>query len=265
MAETIIREVRSEDAAALALLWHRVFGDPEALALGFLSELRSLGGGVCAEEGGKLLGAAYAVTDFRVGEKRAAYLYAIGVLPEARGRGLGKSLTKEAAALGRRLGADFVCTLPANAPLYPWYESLIGVRCALCRREERIESRPGLRPSPLTPEAYGLRREELLRGRAHVIVGPAALRYEKENCRCFGGDLYALGNAVAAACVDEGETRIRELLAPEGEDLAALAAALGAHLGTERVLLLSPAGEGKPYLAADRPLPKNLIWNLTLD
>ncbi|MBR0199104.1 MAG: GNAT family N-acetyltransferase [Oscillospiraceae bacterium] len=265
MTEAIIRQVRVEDAAELAALWHRVFDDPEELALAFLSLLPSLGGGVCAEEDGKLLGAAYTVTDFTLGEKRAAYLYAIGVLPEARGRGLGKRLTKEAAALGRALGADFVCTLPANAPLYPWYEELIGVRCALYRREERIQSRPGQNVRPLSPEAYGLRREELLRGRAHVTVGPAALRYERENCRCFGGDLYALGTGIAAASVDEGETCIRELLAPEGEDLKALAASLGDRLGTEKALLLLPAAKGRPYLAADVPLPEGLIWNLTLD
>ncbi len=265
MTEPIIRQVRAEDAGELAALWHRAFGDPAELARAFLAELPALGGGVCAEEGGKLLGAAYAVTDFTLEDRRAAYLYAIGVLPEARGRGLGKRLTKAAAALGRELGADLVCTLPANAPLYPWYEKLIGVRCALCRREERIESRPGVKPLPLSPEAYGLRREELLRGKPHVTVGPAALRYEKENCRCFGGDLYAVGAGIAAAYPDEGETRIRELLAPAGEDAHALAATLGAHLGTERVLLLSAAAEGHPYLAADVPLPSHLIWNLTLD
>lgn len=265
MAEALIREVRAEDAAELARLWNRVFGDPKELALAFLAELPTLGGGVCAEESGKLLGAAYAVTDFRLAELRPAYLYAIGVLPEARGRGLGKRLTREAAALGRRLGADFVCTLPANAPLYPWYERLIGVHCALYRRAQRIESRPGVRPRALTPEEYGLRREALLRDRPHVTAGSALLRYERENCRCFGGDLYAVGAGIAMASLDEGETRIRELLAPEGENLSALAAALGAHLGTERVLLLSPAGEGEPYLAAEVPLPPELIWNLTLD
>ena len=265
MTEAIIRQVRAEDTSELAALWHRVFGDPEKLALAFLAELPALGGGVCAEEDVKLLGAAYAVTDFTLDGRRAAYLYAIGVLPEARGRGLGKRLTREAAALGRELGADFVCTLPANAPLYPWYEKLIGVRCALYRREERIESRPGEKPLPLSPEAYGLRREELLRGKPHVTAGPASLRYEKENCRCFGGDLYAVGGGIAAASVDEGETCIRELLAPAGEDVHALAAALGTHLGTERVLLLSAAAEGQQYLAAEVPLPSDLIWNLTLD
>ena len=92
-----------------------------------------------------------------------------------------------------------------------------------------------------------------------------ALRYEKENCRCFGGDLYALGDGIAAASIDEGETLIRELLCPEGADRLALAAALGAKLGTQRVLLLSSAPEGRPYLASDTPLPPGCVWNLTLD
>ena len=99
MAEASIREVREEDAGALAALWHRVFRDPEELSQGFLAHLPALGGGVCAEENGKLLGAAYAVTEYYLEEERLAYLYAIAVLPEARGRGLGTRLTREAAAL----------------------------------------------------------------------------------------------------------------------------------------------------------------------
>ncbi len=265
MNEAVLRRVRPADAADLAAIWHRVFGDPEALALDFLNELPALGGGVCAEEGGRLLGAAYAVTDFILDGHRAAYIYAVAVLPEARGRGLGKALTKAAAALGRELGAEILCTLPANDGLYPWYQRLIGLRCALYRREERCESAPGAAATALTAEEYGLRREALLRGLPHVSVGRAALRYEKENCRCFGGGLYALGEGIAAASVEEGETQIRELLCPEGADRLALAAALGASLGTERVRLLSSASEGAPYLAADRPLPPGCVFNLSLD
>ena len=66
MAEAVIRRVRPEDAPALAALWHRVFEDPEELSRDFLAHLSALGGGVCAEEDGKLLGAAYAVTDYSI-------------------------------------------------------------------------------------------------------------------------------------------------------------------------------------------------------
>ena len=265
MTEPVLRRVRPGDETALAAIWRRVFGDPEALALAFLKDLPALGGGVCAEEGGRLLGAAYVVTDFTLGDRRTAYVYAVAVLPEERGRGLGMALTKAAAGLGKELGAEILCTLPANAGLYPWYERLVGVRCALYRSEQRCESAPGAAAFPLSPEEYGRRREALLGTLPHVTLGDAALRYEKENCRCFGGDLYALGDGIAAASVDGDETLIRELLCPAGADRTALAAALGDHLGTERVLLLSSAPEGRPYLAADTPLPPGCIWNLTLD
>ena len=265
MTEPLLRRVRPADAAGLAGIWHRVFDDPEELALAFLNDLPALGGGVCAEEEGKLLGAAYVVTDFTVEKQTAAYLYAVAVLPEARGRGLGMALTRAAARLGKELGAEILCTLPANAGLYPWYERLIGTRCALYRSEKRCESAPGAAAFPITAEEYGRRREALLGTLPHVTLGEAALRYEKENCRCFGGDLYALGDGIAAASIDEGETLIRELLCPEGADRLALAAALGAKLGTQRVLLLSSAPEGRPYLASDTPLPPGCVWNLTLD
>lgn len=265
MADVIIRQVRRSDAEALAALWHRVFEDPPELSRGFLEQLPELGGGVCAEEKGELLGAAYAVTDYFLDERRLAYLYAVAVAPEARGRGLGQALSRRAAELGRSLGAGIVCTSPAQQSLFPWYERCIGVRPALRRREERVESRPGAIPASLSPEEYGQRREALLAGRPHVRPGPAALRREKFNCRVCGGDLLAVGEGIAAVYAEEGLTLIRELLAPAGEDRLALAAALGAALGTQEALLLSPSAEGEPCLAADGPLPPDCVWGLIMD
>lgn len=265
MSKLLLRRVRPGDAPELAALWSRVFGDAEELPLRFLALLPELGGGVCAEEDGTLVGAAYAVTDLSLGDSRAAYLYAVAVLPEARGRGLGGRLSREAAALGRELGADFLCTLPAEPGLYPWYERLLGLRCALYRREELIPSRPGSAVLPLSPEDYGTRRELLLADTPHLRPGSAVLRYEKENCRFSGGDLFSVGEGLAAAFREGERTLIRELLAPEGCDRAALAASVGAALGTAEALLLSPAPEGEPYLAADCPLPPDLVWNLTME
>lgn len=265
MAEAEIRRVRLEDAEALAALWHRVFEDPEELSRDFLAHLQELGGGVCAEEGGVLLGAAYAVTDYTLEEERLAYLYAVAVLPEARGRGLGAALSREAAALGRRLGASIVCTFPAEDGLYPWYERTVGLRCALRQREEWIASRPGAIPTPLTPEDYGARREALLAGTPHVRLGAAALRQEQFNCRVCGGDLLAVGEGIAAVYREEEQTVLRELIAPEGADRRALAAAVGAALGSSEVLLITQDPAGKPGIAADRPLPPDCIWGLALD
>ncbi len=265
MAEPIIRPVRASDVPALAALWRRVFQDPPELSRAFLRELPALGGGVCAEEDGVLLGAAYAVTDYFLEARRLAYLYAVAVLPEARGRGLGAALSRAATALGRELGAEIVCTCPAEDALYPWYERCIGVRPALRQREERIESRPGAVPAPLTPEEYGARREALLAGTPHVRLGSAVLRREKANCRLCGGELLEIGGGIAAVYWDGELPLLRELIAPEGADRRVLAAAVGAALGTEKVLLLTPAAEGEPCMAADRPLPPDCVWGLALD
>ena len=265
MADWIIREVRPEDTDALAALWHSVFEDPEELSRGFLEKLPALGGGVCAEEDGVLLGAAYAVTDYYLDAERIAYLYAIAVLPRARGRGLGMALTRQAAALGRRLGAGVICTWPAEPGLYPWYERAIGARCAFRQREERIESRPGPIPLPITPEEYGARREALLEGFPHVRPGMEVLRREQFNCRVCGGDLFSVGQGIAAVYRDEDLPLVRELIAPQGADRPALAAALGAALGAERVRLLTPDEGGQPAIAADRPLPAGCVWGLALD
>ena len=265
MADAILREIRASDAEELAALWHAVFGDTEELSRGFLRDLPQLGGGICAWEDGRLLGAAYAVTDYFLGEERLAYLYAVAVLPEARGRGLGQSLSREAAALGRRLGAKILCTCPAEPGLYPWYERAIGVRAALGRREERIERRPGPAPRPLSPEDYGARRERLLAGTPHVRPGAAVLRREKDNCRLCAGDLYAVGDGICAVYADEGIAVLRELLAPAGTDRRALAGAVADALGTETALLYTPDAAGLPCMAADRPLPEGCVWGLALD
>lgn len=265
--KTEIREICAEDHAALIALWHRVFEDPEELAESFLRLLPELGGGVAAFVEGQLAGAAYIVTALTVGEKRAAYLYAVAVHPEYRGLGLGMAVTKEAAALGRALGAVFVCTLPASRSLYGWYEALIGTRCALYRREETLPSRTGPAVRSLSAEEYNARREKLLAGKAHMTLSPAAARYEAVNCRCFGGDFYAVGDGIAAAYREEDIAVLREVLCPDERDRRLCAAAVGDAMGCRRVKLYTPGEKGDlPYLAAESgALPQDCVWDLAFD
>lgn len=265
--KTEIREIRTEDHEALIALWHRVFEDPEELAAAFLRLLPEMGSGVAAFVDGRLAGAAYIVTGLTVGEKRAAYLYAVAVHAEYRGLGLGMAVTRRAAALGRDLGADFVCTLPASRSLYGWYEELIGTRCALYRREETLPSRSGPAVRRLSAEEYSARREDLLAGRTHMSFSPAAARYEAINCRCFGGDFYAVGDGIAAAYREEDLAVLREVLCPDERERRLCAAAVGAVLGCRRVKLYTPGEKGDlPYLAAEPgALPEDCLWNLAFD
>ena len=262
-----IREIRPEDSAALITLWHRVFGDPEALAASFLRLLPEMGGGVAAFADGELAGAAYIVTGLTVGETRAAYLYAVAVFPAFRGLGLGRRLSRAAAELGRKRGADFVCTLPAEAALYDWYENCIGTRCALYRHREEIPARAGPALVPLSPALYNARREALLASVPHLTLSGAAIRYEQLNCRCLGGDLYAVGDGIAAAYIEDGRALVREALCPDPADRPAIAAAIASALCCPQALLFSPAGRGgAPYLAAEPgAVPANCVWDLAFD
>lgn len=261
-----IREIRPEDEDALTALWQRVFEDPEDFVRGFLRLLPALGTGAAAVEDGRVLGAAYILTELWLEEpgrsRRCAYLYAVAVDERARGRGLGRTVSQAAAALGRARGAQILCTLPAGESLYGWYEQILQLRCGLWRRRLTVSAGPGPEPELLTAEAYGRRRETLLAGRPHLRLSEAALRLEELNCRLFGGGLYALDGGIAAAYLREGTGVIREALGLRPEQ----AASLGAALGVERMELFLPAPEGEPYLAfSPAELPPDTVWNLAFD
>ena len=271
MHDADVRPIRPEDGPALVSLWQRVFGDPAELAEGFLRLLPEMGGGVAALRGGRILAAAYVVTGMSLRlsggvQERCGYIYAVAAEVESRGLGLGMAVTRAAAALGRELGAERICTLPASAGLYPWYERLIGTSGTLYRRETLLDAAPGPAVLPLSPEEYLLRRETLLQDQPHMVLSPAAMAYEALNCRCYGGGLYAVGGGIGAVYREEDAAVVRELLCPPGEAAEPLAAALGSELELSRARLYRPDEEGLPYLAYQPPaLPGDLVWDLALD
>lgn len=270
MTDLPIREVLPADIPALASLWRRVFGDSEALISDFFTRLPQMGVGVTALADGKPVGAAYAVTGLELIDGPAApetcgYLYAVAVEEACRGLGLGRALSLAAAEKARERGAGLICTLPAEASLYPWYQDILGVTTALFRNEERIKSRALVPCRSIDAEAYLLRRERLLYGRPHLRLSLPCLQFQHCLCLEYGGGFYAAGGGIAAA-YREGDTGIiRELLCPEGEEQE-LASSVGAALKTERVLLYTPAEKGHPYITADPgSIPAGCVWNLSFD
>ncbi len=255
-------EVSRVDPGELTALWSTVFGDPPELAAAFLSRLPAIGTGFAAVEDGRVCGAAYWIDALEIAGEKCGYLYAVAVKPEARGRGLGAALSRACFETGRARGAVYCCTEPAEPSLFAWYEKILGLRCVLYRQKTALESAAFYPVTPLSAADYAARREELLAGRPHLRATAEALAYEKTNCRCFGGDLYAVGDGIAAAGVEEDGVLVRECL---GSDPERLAASVGAHLGGGTVTLLSAADEGKPFLAANRPFPPGTVWNLAFD
>lgn len=258
----MIESVFHVDGAQLVALWQDVFGDPPALAEDFLRRLPAFGCGFAAQEGEKVLGAAYWIDGLEIAGEKTGYLYAVAVRPEARGRGLGAALSRACFEAGRARGAVYRCTAPAEPSLFGWYERILGVKAALYRHSVELAARPGLPVTPIRPEDYAARRDALLGARPHLRCHREAMAYEAVNCRTFGGDFYAVGEGIAAASVEDGVARVREAL---GEEPERIASALAVALGCERALLLRCADEGTPFLAADRPFPPGTVWNLAFD
>ena len=170
----LIRGYAPADEAALTALWKRCFGDSEELIHGFFALLPELGAGVTAELDGKPVGMAFAICGMALssGEK-CGYIYAVAVDESCRGFGAGAALTRAAADAARGLGAEIICTLPAEASLYPWYEKLISTRFTLCRRRGIIPAGKARGFAPLSTAEYNARREALLAGAPHLTVNDA--------------------------------------------------------------------------------------------
>lgn len=248
--------------AQLIALWQDVFGDPPELPACFLQQLPSIGCGWAAVEGERVLGAAYWIDAMYLDDARCGYLYAVAVRPEARGRGLGAALSRACWESGRERGAVYACTQPAEPSLFAWYGDILGVRPVLYRQETALSAKAGLSVRAISAGEYGEAREALLAAVPHLRYAPEALVYEQANCRSFGGDLFQVGDGVAAATIEDGALRVRECL---GSDPEAMAASLGAALGCECVRLLRSADNGEPFLAGNTAFPAGTVFNLTFD
>lgn len=257
-----LRRASELDTAPLVSLWADIFGDPPALAAAFLRRLPALGFGWAAVEDGHVLGAAYGVDALELNGERCLYLYAVAVRPAARGQGLGAALSRAVWETGRERGALYRCTEPAEPSLFAWYHRILGTDCVLYRKRTALEGCPYQPVRPVAASEYAARRDALLAHRVSVCHAPAALSYEEDNCRLFGGAFFAAEDGIAAAAVEAGTAVVRECIGPEPERLAA---AVGAALGCERVVLLRCADAGTPFLAGDRPLPPGTVWNLAFD
>ncbi len=265
-----LRECLPEDRAELTALWHEIFGDPECLILAFLQRLPSFGVGVVAELEGRTVGAAYAIdgmhiVDGKGRERRCGYIYAVAVSPEHRHQGLGAALSQKAAELSRSRGSRLICTLPAEESLYPWYEKILDVSCALHRRNFTAQAMPLLPCRELGSEEYLILREELLRGQPHMRPSPELMDFAQLFYHSFGGGLYLCGGGLCAAYGND-ELVIRELVAPDGVSPADMSASLAASLGRERVRYYLPSASGEMYISAPAgELPADLVWNLSFD
>ncbi len=271
MNDATVRAMRPDDIPELTALWAESFGDGLALIGDFFRLLPGLGTAVVAECGSGVVGGAYAVI---LGELRGipdrrplcSYIYAVAVDKAHRHRGLGSALVKAAGEAARGLGADFICTLPAEASLYNWYEDVLGVRPALRTVTHNVRSLPVFPCARLSPTEYMRRREELLHGRVRLCPTAAALEFTQSLCEAYGGGLFDCGAGICAAYVEDGVCLIRELICENENDRADAAASVGAVLGAQSCRYRLPSPSGDAYIAAEpNNVPVDCVWNLSFD
>lgn len=263
-----IREYGAGDMPAMRALWQRTFDESDAYLDTFFALLPDCGSAVVGFTDEGLVAAAYAMTGYELlrGNERAqcGYVYAVAVDEGARGNGFGAEITKAAAALCRERESKIVATLPADAPLYGFYEKQIGTKHLLHTVSRAVRAEDTMPVMELSTTEYMLWRENMLRGRAHVRLSYPMLELQRAMCRAYGGGLYCSAEGLFAAYREGGTLCIRELLCPEGEEDRNAAAAAHA-LGCENAVYRLASAEGERYIAADAAMGAETVWNLTLD
>ena len=281
MHEMTIRSRRKDDTPALKALWRLAFGDSDDFIDGFFAEMLS-GKDDCvvAELDGKPVSAMYVLQGFdlfpyRRNRLSTAYTYALATLPEYRGRGIGSAVYRAAHELALSC-ADVSCVLPAEESLYPFYTDASGAAPLGCAREARFirdeltAHTPRMAARTSAPMYFGI-REQLLSGLPHATLPPELYELMEDN----GVEFFMLEHGAAAAETKDGVCRVLELLDPDSDGMASLAAVARWCRADEYVvrspLFFDGPGERRPFMLAafgtkpDFPVAEDLWWGLGMD
>lgn len=263
-----IREYRKEDIGSLTALWSEVFGDSKELIASFFDLLPSMGTGFVAELDGEIFGMAYVLDAFLHlpdnSTKKLAYIYAVAVDDSARGHGLGAELSRACMRRAWEDSADVCCTLPAEESLYAWYEAKCGLSNASCCVYETVSAAPESGDiRRLHADEYAFRREDLLKGTAHVGFYYGYLKFQEEIFLSERGGFFEYNGGIACGYIENGTLYVKEALNDAPEFIPELCAALGAA----QAVIRRNRHEGERYVCAYQKseYPADTVWNLTLD
>lgn len=242
----LCRPSRWEDVSRLKALWKACFGDEDTYIdhyfIAYYLPERAL---VLEAEGqvaSMLLTFPFTLTMADRSLCPACYIYAFCTAPEAQGRGYGRQLLAYAEEQAALAGCGAAVMVPGEGSLFDFYEGLGYETAFFCREEEFSPNGTGLFfPRSCDLEVYTTLREKWLTGQCHVTYPLPVLDYQRSLCRNSGGGLYALGDGVAAAELDEDTLVIKELLASDPRQAAASLLAL---FGLKKATVRSPAQVG---------------------
>ena len=266
--DTIIRPAQIADRPRLRELWQIAFGDSDDYIDCFFA--------ACPDPEQVLVleteGAVQAMTawfDMPLATAQgktvpSAYLYAVATHPDCRGKGYAGRLLAWAGEWLRGQGFACLTTVPASESLHRFFAAN-GFEEQFAHVQQELVPDLNLLPAELVPvdgEQYGLLRERFLSGVPHAACGVQALAYQQAVCRLSGGGLFRAGSG--CACVERaGDTAVvKELLAPQ-EEHPAILAALAKTVPANRWLVRTPcrAGQsGTPFAMYRGTFERSLGW-----
>lgn len=245
-----LTHARREDVPALKKLWSECFGDAE-FYLDFYFQNRFVPEDtliVREEEPVAML----TLMEASVNGEKGFYIYAVATLPDHRGRGLQRQLSRYAEEVMRERGGRFACLVPAEEGLFTFYEKL-GYRRAFTRWERVIIEDEFFDPVEFYPCSYkhfSELRAEYLKTVPNALVRPdRELRYiYQELCCCDGQVLrFDEGEKTCYAAYTFGGDRLY-LREQTGSDPERTARALMCLEGVPEILISSAF----PFPGAER-------------
>ena len=244
-----------EDRPACTALWKAAFGDDDAYIDNFYAHYGRPGQMFTLRDDGELRSMlALFPLELRWpdgGLTRAAYLYALATDPAARGQGYAAFLLCYADAYLEGQAVPFLSTVPAEESLQGFFAAAGDFQpCHPMDEAELAAPAPGPVPArPVSGEEYRRLREALLEGTAHAVYDAAYLDYQAAVSALAGGGLYRMETPGGPACAVAERygalLDVRELLAPAGGQLTALASLTARFPEAERCRVRCPAGRGE--------------------
>lgn len=231
-----LRTSRTQDVPFLKKLWKLAFGDEDAYIDHFFTRYYTPERMLVLEENGSVRAMTawfdmpLALADGTL--VPSAYLYAVATHPDCRGKGFAGRLLSFAARWLKEQGFSCLTTVPARPDLHLFFgQNGFEEHFALYQRE--YHPTQAAIPAPLAAvdvARYNDLRKALLQNTDHIAYSPEAMHYQQGVCALSGGNLYRIGED-SCACVEVAgdEVFVKELLCPEQEQNAALAAIAKAH------------------------------------
>lgn len=271
------------DEPALRALYQTVFGDDDAATDLFFKTWFEPELAVVADNGNIPVSAAFILPVGQLvlpedeclkkqpDQFACGMLYAIGTLPEYRGRGLGEAVTRAAATRAMACGYNAVVLRPAEPGLFDFYAGRCGFQPFFAAAEAAYEAHELKTSEPLyalravSPGEYRLQRQACLRGSAYIDASECSLAYQRQLSVSSGGGLYAVYNrnkiqdnanpAVGCAnpavgCIiverSEGLVEVKELLLRGARSVEQAMAAVAAQFPAAKYRVRTPCDGSEP-------------------